>query len=222
MWQQIWINKLLFKFVATFLYATERFRPQHPLIFISKKTKANEKLPTENVFWWETANWEYTHSHAALLPAPTIQCLDYQDYQDPSVDSTVTDGHRQGEKSLKLINTPSHSPNDGQASPCLNSHSTHIPILIACSILRYAFHFLITVLYMHPIHRFPISPSVLGKSGYMLSLKLFDAVLMKTTQIHSSLQTPTPNLTPPLQILPLNIPIIPMDCIQIPSQFILS
>ena len=40
-----------------------------------------------------------------------------------------------GEKSLKLINTPSHSPNDGQASPCLNSHSTHIPILIACSIL---------------------------------------------------------------------------------------
>ena len=36
---------------------------------------------------------------------------------------------------LKLINTPSHSPNDGQASPCLNSHSTHIPILIACSIL---------------------------------------------------------------------------------------
>ena len=40
-----------------------------------------------------------------------------------------------GEKSLKLINTPSHSPNDGQASPCLNSHSIHIPILIACSIL---------------------------------------------------------------------------------------
>ena len=40
-----------------------------------------------------------------------------------------------GEKSLKLINTPSHSPNDGQASPCLDSHSTHIPILIACSIL---------------------------------------------------------------------------------------
>ena len=60
---------------------------------------------------------------------------DYQDYQDPSVDSTVTDGHRQGKKSLKLINTPSHSPNDGQASPCLNSHSTRIPILIACSIL---------------------------------------------------------------------------------------
>ena len=56
-------------------------------------------------------------------------------YQDPSVDSTVTDGHRQGKKSLKLINTPSHSSNDGQASPCLNSHSTHIPILIACSIL---------------------------------------------------------------------------------------
>ena len=40
-----------------------------------------------------------------------------------------------GEKSLKLINTPSQSPNDGQASPCLISHSTHIPILIACSIL---------------------------------------------------------------------------------------
>ena len=39
-------------------------------------------------------------------------------------------------KSLKLINTPSHSPNDGQASPCLISiHSTHNPILIACSIL---------------------------------------------------------------------------------------
>ena len=74
-----------------------------------------------------------------------------------------------------------------------------IPLIFLSSSLvpSYAFHFLITVLYMHPIHRFPISPSVLGKSGYMLSLKLFDTVLMKTTQIHSSLQTPTPNLTPP-------------------------
>ena len=44
----------------------------------------------------------------------------------------------------------------------------------------------------------------------MLSFKLFDTVLMKTTQIHSSLQTLTHNLTPPLQILPLNIPIIPI------------
>ena len=24
--------------------------------------------------------------------------IDYQDYQDPSIDSTVTDGHRQGKK----------------------------------------------------------------------------------------------------------------------------
>ena len=40
-----------------------------------------------------------------------------------------------GEKSLKRINTPSRSPKDGQASPCLNSHFTHIPILIARSIL---------------------------------------------------------------------------------------
>ena len=39
------------------------------------------------------------------------------------------------ERSLKLINTPWHSPNDGQALPCLNSHSTHITILIACSIV---------------------------------------------------------------------------------------
>ena len=88
-----------------------------------------------------------------------------------------------------------------------------IPLIFLSSSLvsSYALHFLITVLYMHPIHRFPISPSVLGKSGYMLSLKLFDTVLMKTTQIHSSLQTPTHNLTPPsLQILPLNIPIIPI------------
>ena len=103
-----------------------------------------------------------------------------------------------GEKSLKLINTPSHSPNDGQASPCLNSHSTHIPILIACSILC------LSLPHHCPIHApnpqisdLSISPSVLGKSGYMLSLKFFDTVLMKTTQIHSSLQTPTPNLTPP-------------------------
>ena len=34
-----------------------------------------------------------------------------------------------GEKSLKLINTPSHSPNDGQASPCLkfSFHSYSYP-----------------------------------------------------------------------------------------------
>ena len=51
-----------------------------------------------------------------------------------------------GEKSLKLINTPSHSPNDGQASPCLKSHSTHIPILIACSILC------LVLPYHSPIH----------------------------------------------------------------------
>ena len=55
-----------------------------------------------------------------------------------------------------------------------------IPLIFLSSSLipSYAFHFLITVLYMHPIHRFPISPSVLGKCGYMLSLKLFDTVLM--------------------------------------------
>ena len=88
-----------------------------------------------------------------------------------------------------------------------------IPLIFLSSSLipSYAFHFLITVLYMHPIHRFPISPSVLGKSGYMLSLKLFDTVLMKTTQIHSSLQTPTPNLTPPLcKYYPLTSPSFPL------------
>ena len=75
----------------------------------------------------------------------------------------------------------------------------------------YALYFLITVPYMH--HNPPISDLSFCscKSGYMLSLKLFDTVLMKTTQIQSSLQTLTHNLTPPyLQKLPLNIPIIPI------------
>ena len=88
-----------------------------------------------------------------------------------------------------------------------------IPLIFLSSSLvpSYALYFLITVLYMHPIHRFPISPSVLGKSGYMLSLKLFDAVQMKTTQIHSSLQTPTHNLTPPLcKYYPLTSPSFPL------------
>ena len=45
--------------------------------------------------------------------------------------------------------------------------------------------------------------------GYMLFLELFDTVLMKSTKIHSSLQTLTHNLTPPSpQKLPLNIPIV--------------
>ena len=48
------------------------------------------------------------------------------------------------------------------------------------------------------IHRFLISPSFCScKLGYMLFLELFDTVLMKSTKIHSPLQTLTHNLTPP-------------------------
>ena len=49
------------------------------------------------------------------------------------------------------------------------------------------------------------------KLGYMLFLKLFDAVLMKSTKIHSPLQTHPHNLTPPslYMKLPLNL-IIPI------------
>ena len=70
-----------------------------------------------------------------------------------------------GEKSLKLINTPSHSPNDGQASPFLN----FIPLIFLSSSLvpSYALYFLITVLYMH--HNSSISDLSFCscKPGYM-------------------------------------------------------
>ena len=112
-----------------------------------------------------------------------------------------------GEKSLKFINTPSHSPNDGQASPC-NS----IPLIFLSSSLvpSYALYFLITVLYMH--HN-PSNSDLFFcscKPGYMLFLELFDTVLMKSTKIHSPLQTLTHNLTPPpLHVkLPIKNPII--------------
>ena len=100
-----------------------------------------------------------------------------------------------GKKGLKLINTPSHSPNDGQASPCLNSI---LLIFISSSLVpSYTLHFLITVLYMH--HNPSISDLFFYscKPGYMLFLELFDTVLMKSTKIHSPLQTLTHNLTPP-------------------------
>ena len=73
-------------------------------------------------------------------------------------------------KKLKAYKYPSHSPNDGQASPCLNSYSAHIPILIACSTLC-------LVLPHHcpisctTIHRFPISHFCSCKPGYMLFLQ---------------------------------------------------
>ena len=135
----------------------------------------------------------------------------YQDYQDPSVYRHNCHGWPSaGEKSLKLINTPSHSPNDGQASPCLNS----IPLIFLSSshFPSYALYFLITVLYMH--HNPSISDLSFCscKPGYMLFLELFDTVLMKSTKIHSPLQTLTHNLTPPsLHVkLPLKNPIIPI------------
>ena len=88
-----------------------------------------------------------------------------------------------------------------------------IPLIFLSSSLvpSYALYFLITVLYMH--HNPSISDLSFSscKPGYMLFLELFDTVLMKSTKIHSSLQTLTHNLTPPSpQKLPLNIPIIPI------------
>ena len=52
---------------------------------------------------FQFANRNYTSAHAARgkLYANTLVYMlthVYQDYQDPSVDSTVTDGHRQGKK----------------------------------------------------------------------------------------------------------------------------
>ena len=114
------------------------------------------------------------------------------------------------EKSLKLINTPSHSPNDGQALPCLTS----IPLIILSSSLvpSYALNFLITVLYMHHNPLISDLSFCSCKPGYMLFLELYDTVLAKSTKTHSPLQTLTHNLTPPsLHVkLPLNIPIIPI------------
>ena len=89
-----------------------------------------------------------------------------------------------------------------------------IPLIFLFSLLvpSYALYFLITVLYMH--HNPSISDLSFCscKSGYILFLELFDTVLMKSTKIHSSLQTLIHNLIPPsLHVkLPLNIPIIPI------------
>ena len=115
-----------------------------------------------------------------------------------------------GEKSLKLINKHSHSPNDSQASPCLNS----IPLIFLSSSLvpSYALYFLITVLYMH--HNPSISDLSFCscKPGYMLFLELFDTVLMKSTKIHLPFQTLTHSLTPPSLHVKLSLknPIIPV------------
>ena len=118
------------------------------------------------------------------------------------------DDHRQG-KSLKLINTP-HIP-QMMAKPRLALILIPLIFLSSSLVPSYALYFLITVLYMH--HNPSISdPSCSCKSGYMLFLELFDTVLMKSTKIHSPLQTRTHNLTPPsLHVkLPLKNPIIPI------------
>ena len=111
-----------------------------------------------------------------------------------------------GEKSLKLKNTPSHSPNVGQASPCHASYSTHTPILIACSILCLALPH--TSSYMH--HNPSISDLSFSswKPRYMLFLELFDTVLHSF--IHHS-KALTHNLTPPFCInYPLTSPSFPL------------
>ena len=115
-------------------------------------------------------------------------------------------------KNLKPINTPSHSPNDGQASPCLNS----IPLKHQSSSLvpSYALFFLITVFVLVLVapQSIDFDLSCSCKPGYMLFFERFDTVLMKSTKIHSPLQTLTQNLTPPsLQVkLPLKTPSFPL------------
>ena len=91
-----------------------------------------------------------------------------------------------------------------------------IPLIFLSSspVPSYALYFLIAVPYMH--HNPPISDLFFCscKSGYMLSLKLFDTVVMKTTQIHSSLQTLTHNLTPPIcKNYPLTSPSFPISIV---------
>ena len=68
----------------------------------------------------------------------------------------------------KLINTPYYSPNDGQASPCLNS----IPLKFLSSSLvpSYALYCLILSYTCTTIHRFLISPSVPASLGTCFSL----------------------------------------------------
>ena len=88
-----------------------------------------------------------------------------------------------------------------------------IPLIFLSSSLvpSYALYFLITVLYMHHNPLISDLSFYSWKPGYMLFLELFDTVLMKSTKIHSSLQTLTHNLTPPLcKNYPINIPIIPI------------
>ena len=90
-----------------------------------------------------------------------------------------------------------------------------IPLIFLSSSLvpSYALYFLVTVLYMHlnpPISDLSFCSC---KPGYMLSLELFDTVLMKTTKIHSSLQSLTHNL---YKNYPLTSPSFPLYLNPIP------
>ena len=128
---------------------------------------------------------------------PWFHCTkqDFQDYQDPSV---LTQLYRMAigrGKKLKVYRYPLTFPKWWPSLALPEFHSTHIPIIIACSILCLVLPH--TLLYMHH------NPSICDlsfcscKPGYMLFLKLFDTVLMKSTKFHSPLQTLTHNLTPP-------------------------
>ena len=122
-----------------------------------------------------------------------------------------------GEKSSKLINTPSHSSNDGQASPCLNS----IPLKFLSSSLvpSYALYFLITVLYMHHNPSILISPSVPASLGtcfpwaFRYNLDEINQNTFTTPNSHSQSHT---TLSASEILKPHH-----SHCIQIPSQFIL-
>ena len=116
-------------------------------------------------------------------------------------------------KSLKLINAPSHSPNDGQASPCLNS----IPLEFLSSSLvpSYAFYFLITVLYMHHNPSILISPSVPASLGTCFSLSSsIQSWWNQPKYIHHSKLSPTISHHP---LCKWNYPLNPhhSHCIQI-------
>jgi len=110
--------------------------------------------------------------------------MNYQDCQDPSVDSTLSRMAIVRGKKLKAYKYPHISQMMAKPHLALILIPLNIPILIACSILC-------LVLPHHcPVHAPNLSISVLSFCSCkppecMLFLKLFDTVL----KIHSSLQT---------------------------------
>ena len=142
-------------------------------------------------FIW-TRNYSMKDDDMFFLSVAIFQYRITQDYQYPSVRLNCHGWPSAGEKCLKLINTPSHSPYDGQASPCLNSHSTHIPIPIACSIVDYnkqwtCNEFPILFLFISGMNM----PDPFSCPYFVISLLLFFNQAMNANEFHATITSPS-------------------------------